>query len=96
VPSPFAGVPLDVDVVEKDARSVLDRIVDGEHIRHQPAPVERILVRGGAARAVLDTSQGADLVVLGTRGLGGFTGLLLGSVTHHVAHHVRCPLVVIP
>jgi nucleotide-binding universal stress UspA family protein len=96
VPSPFAGVPLDVDVVEKDARSVLDRIVDGEDIRHQPAPVERILVRGGAARAVLDTSQGADLVVLGTRGLGGFSGLLLGSVTHHVAHHVRCPLVVIP
>jgi nucleotide-binding universal stress UspA family protein len=61
-----------------------------------PHGVERILVRGGAARAVLDTSQGADLVVLGTRGLGGFTGLLLGSVTHHVAHHVRCPLVVIP
>jgi len=34
--------------------------------------------------------------VLGSRGLGGFKGLLLGSVTHHVAHHVRCPLVVIP
>jgi nucleotide-binding universal stress UspA family protein len=38
----------------------------------------------------------ADLVVLGTRGLGGFRGLLLGSVTHQVAHHVGCPIVVVP
>jgi len=96
VPSPLAGVPLDVDVIEKHARSTLDRMVDGEDTRHQPARVERILVQGGAARAVLDTARGADLVVLGTRGLGGFKGLLLGSVTHHVAHHLRCPLVVIP
>ncbi len=96
VPSPFAGVPLDVDVIEKHARTTLDRAVDAEDTRCQPAPVERILVRGGAARAVLDTATGADLVVLGTRGLGGFRGLVLGSVTHHVAHHVPCPLVVIP
>jgi nucleotide-binding universal stress UspA family protein len=34
-------------------------------------------------------------VVLGSRGLGGFDGLLLGSVSHHVAHHVRSPLVVV-
>jgi nucleotide-binding universal stress UspA family protein len=96
VPSPFAGMPIDTEVVEKYARSVLDRVVDGEDLRRQPAPVERILVRGGAASAILDAAPGADLVVLGSRGLGGFTGLLLGSVTHHVAHHVRCPLVVIP
>jgi nucleotide-binding universal stress UspA family protein len=95
-PSPFAGVPLDIEIVEKNARSVLDRAVDGEDTRRQPAAVERILVQGGAAHVVLDTARGADLVVLGTRGLGGFTGLLLGSVTHHVAHHIRCPMVVIP
>lgn len=96
VPSPFAGLPLDVDVIEKHARATLDRAVDAEDTRYRPAPVERILVRGGAARAVLDAAQGADLVVLGTRGLGGFRGLVLGSITHHVAHHVQCPLVVIP
>ena len=82
VHSPFAGIPMAIEVVEKSARAVLDRVVDGEDLRRQPAPVERILV--------------CDLVVLGSRGLGGFKGLLLGSVTHHVAHHVRCPLVVIP
>jgi nucleotide-binding universal stress UspA family protein len=89
-------MPIDTEVVEKYARSVLDRVVDGEDLRRQPAPVERILVGGGATSAILDTAPGADLVVLGSRGLGGFTGLLLGSVTHHVAHHVRCPLVVVP
>jgi nucleotide-binding universal stress UspA family protein len=97
VHSPYAGIPMDIDVVvEKTARTVLDRVVDGEDLRRQPAPVERILACGGAASAVLDAAAGADLVVLGSRGLGGFKGLLLGSVTHHVAHHVRCPLVVIP
>ena len=96
VPSPFMGVALDPGLVEKHARAVLDAIVDGEEMRHRPVPVERILVQEGAARAVLDTAQGADLAVLGTRGLGGFRGLLLGSVSHHVAHHVRCPLVVVP
>jgi nucleotide-binding universal stress UspA family protein len=96
VPSPFIRLALDPGVVEKHARAVLDRVVDAEDTRSQPAPVERILVQEGAARAVLDTAQGADLVVLGSRGLGGFKGLLLGSVSHHVAHHVRCPLVVVP
>jgi nucleotide-binding universal stress UspA family protein len=96
VPSPFMRVPIDPGAVEKHAQAVLDRVVDAEDIRRQPVPVEPILVQEGAARAVLDTAQGADLVVLGTRGLGGFRGLLLGSVSHHVAHHVRCPLVVVP
>jgi nucleotide-binding universal stress UspA family protein len=96
VPSPFPGVPIGTEVIEKHAQALLDRVIDGEDLRSQPAPVERILVCGTAARAVLDTALGADLVVLGTRGLGGFPGLLLGSVTHHVAHHVRCPLVVLP
>jgi nucleotide-binding universal stress UspA family protein len=95
VPSPFVGVPLDTTVVEKYARSVLDKVVD-EATGHGGTPVERILVQGGAASAVLDTAHGAAVVVLGSRGRGGFTGLVLGSVTHHVAHHVRCPLVITP
>ena len=95
VPSPFAGMPIDPEIVEKHARAVLEGRVDGEGTRHQPEPVERILVRGAAAPAILGTAPGADLVVLGSRGLGGFKGLVLGSVTHHVAHHIRCPLVVI-
>ena len=51
---------------------------------------------GNAARVVLDVAEGADLIVLGSRGLGGFAGLLLGSVTQHVVNHADCPVVVIP
>jgi nucleotide-binding universal stress UspA family protein len=96
VPSPFPAVPAATEVVESHARALLNQVIDDEDLRHQPAPVERILICDAAAPAVLDMARGADLVVLGTRGLGGFPGLLLGSVTHHVAHHGRCPLVVTP
>jgi nucleotide-binding universal stress UspA family protein len=96
IPSPLAGVPLDDDFLEKHARAELDQMIEGANAGDVFAPVDGILVRGGAARAVLDTAPGADLVVLGTRGLGGFRGLLLGSVTHQVAHHVGCPIVVVP
>lgn len=75
---------------------MLDRTTDAEDTRRQPAPVERLLVRSSPARAVLDAALGAHMVVLGTRGHDGFAGLMLGSVTHHVGHHVRCPLVVVP
>jgi len=95
VPVPFAGMPIDLEIAEKHARAVLDRMVDGEDTRHQPAPVERILVGGAAAPAILDIAPGAAMVVLGSRGLGGFKGLVLGSVTNHVAHHIGCPLVVV-
>ena len=51
---------------------------------------------GDPAAALLDAARGAALVVVGSRGLGGFSSLLLGSVGHHVAHHAPCPVVVIP
>lgn len=86
----------DSGAVEEGARTVLDRIVDGGDARGLPHPVERIVAPGTAAQVVLDVAQGADLVVLGSRGLGGFQGLLLGSVTQHVANHLVCPLVVLP
>jgi nucleotide-binding universal stress UspA family protein len=96
VPAPYTGMPLDPEPVEKAARELLDRVLDREDLARQPASVERIAVRGTPAHAILETALGADLVVLGSRGLGGFAGLILGSVTHHVAHHAGCPLVVVP
>ena len=49
---------------------------------------------GGAAAVLCEVAQGADLLVVGARGLGGFRGLLLGSVTHQVVAHAPCPVVV--
>lgn len=50
---------------------------------------------GGAAALLCAQAQGADLLVVGARGLGGFRGLLLGSVTQQVVAHAPCPVVVL-
>ncbi len=53
-------------------------------------------VEGHPAWVLVDTSESADLLVVGSRGHGGFVGMLLGSVSQHVLAHARCPVVVIP
>ena len=57
--------------------------------------VERRVVEDRPAAALVDESRGADMVVVGSRGHGGFTGLLLGSVSQQVAHHAACPVVIV-
>lgn len=93
---PYTGTLIDPTVFEDAARQTLDEVVDGVDTSGLPQPVERVQCLGDAASAILETAKGADLVVLGSRGLGGFTGLLLGSVSHHVAHHATCPVVIVP
>jgi nucleotide-binding universal stress UspA family protein len=61
-----------------------------------PQGMESHVIAGGPARALLDAAKDADLIVVGSRGLGGFSGLLLGSVSQQVAHHATCPVVIIP
>ncbi|MCP2167759.1 universal stress protein [Goodfellowiella coeruleoviolacea] len=57
--------------------------------------VHRTVVHGNPARALVDESEDADLLVVGSRGHGGFTGALLGSVSQQCIQHARCPVVVI-
>jgi nucleotide-binding universal stress UspA family protein len=58
--------------------------------------VERRIVAGTAAASLVEESRSADLLVVGSRGVGGFRGLLLGSVGQQVAHHAGCPVVIVP
>lgn len=57
--------------------------------------VVRTVVENHPAAALVTAADGADLLVVGSRGHGGFTGMLLGSVSGHVAAHASCPVVVV-
>ncbi len=60
-----------------------------------PVLIRPRVVEGSAAKVLIDASQDADLLVVGSRGIGGFVGLLLGSVSQHVAAHAACTVVVV-
>jgi nucleotide-binding universal stress UspA family protein len=53
-------------------------------------------VNGFPPQELIEASRDADLLVVGSRGVGGFTRLLLGSISDHVMHHAHCPVVVVP
>ena len=58
--------------------------------------IETAVKEGQPADVLLKEAQAAELLVVGSRGLGGFRGLLLGSVSQQCAHHAPCPLVIVP
>lgn len=90
------AVPVDMGEIEDSYRAQLDEVVDAADTEGLAAPVERILVNGSVTHSLLEAAKGADLVVVGSRGHGGFVGLLLGSVSHQVVAHSPCPVVVVP
>jgi nucleotide-binding universal stress UspA family protein len=86
---------LDLSHFEEEARQILDAAVDAVDASGIP-PIERTLATGGASGALVEAAKGASLLVVGSRGRGGFSGLLLGSVSQQAAHHSPCPIVIVP
>lgn len=84
------------EVFEDAARRTVTDLLAAVDTTGLAQGIETHVVAGAPARALIDASQGADLLVVGSRGHGGFTGLLLGSVSQQVAHHATCPVVIIP
>lgn len=94
-PSPYA-VAIDPAPLEEAAQFVLDDTISKVDTSALAAEPIRTLAAGSARGTLLDAATEADLVVVGARGVGGFRGMLIGSVSHAVARHAECPVVVIP
>jgi nucleotide-binding universal stress UspA family protein len=99
--SPWTGNPT---VLAQDP-AVLDRLRQGAEEmtvkatsqlgEARPASVTVRAINGFPSRELIDASRDADLLVVGSRGAGGFARLLVGSTSDQVVHHAHCPVVVV-
>lgn len=90
-----AIVGLDPVEIERQTADMLAKTVAaaiGE--RANPPVIEQVVVGGLASAELIAQSKGAEMIVVGSRGRGGFLGLLLGSTATQVIHHAECPVVV--
>ncbi len=97
-PYPYGPVPMPDDrEIEAAARTVAERAVEEAGVVGDPEhDVVIEVVEGPPVPSLLAAAAGADLLVVGSRGHGAFTGMLLGSVSQHCAGHAPCPVVVVP
>ena len=82
------------DEVKANQRKELDEAMSKANL-DPAAQVESKVGYGHPAQVLISESENADLIVVGHRGHGGFTGMLTGSVTLHVVNHAVCPVVVV-
>jgi nucleotide-binding universal stress UspA family protein len=83
------------EAIEQAAQGLLDEAIATIDDADGGLEVEPVLVHGVAPSALLREAEGADLLVVGSRGRGGFKELMLGSTSHQVTHHAACPVVVV-
>jgi nucleotide-binding universal stress UspA family protein len=88
------GLPPSLDLIEQLERQAKDQL-DAVAATFAGLDVTTHIAVGAPSAAMLEASETADLIVIGSRGRGGFTGLLLGSVGAQVAAHSACPVAVI-
>ena len=80
---------------ETEALAQLDLLTAGLAAKTPGLDLRSVLEEGNPAKVLIEQSAGADLLVVGSRGHGGFAGMLLGSVSHHLVAHSKCPVVVV-
>ncbi|MHA7210914.1 universal stress protein [Arthrobacter sp. MDT1-65] len=85
---------VDDDVIRESAQAVLTEALT--HVEGMAVDVHPRIETGDAAGVLLDLSEEAELMVVGSRGRGGFVGRLLGSVSSALPAHAKCPTAVIP
>lgn len=94
--APVGVAPASVTAeVEQSERAVLGQMVSDALSEHPGAEVVRELAYGHPSEVLIEQSREADLLVIGSRGRGGFKGMLLGSVSHQCVTHAACPVTVV-
>lgn len=84
-----------LEAAHEDVQRLLDEVGTGSRTgRHNKVSVQ--VVCGHPVQALVNAATGADLLVVGSRGAGGFSRMFLGSVSSGVVHHAHCPTVVVP
>lgn len=91
----LAGEQEDVDKIRNAAQEAAAKTA-AEIGQPQPPSVTVRAVAGFPAHELIEASREAELVVLGSRGVGGFARLTMGSVSSQVVHYAHCPVVVVP
>ncbi|MER6411274.1 universal stress protein [Streptomyces humidus] len=87
---------LALEDAQDEARRVLAESTAGWQEKYPQVELRHAVIRGHPVRVLSDAAQWAVLLVAGSRGLGGFSGLLLGSVSQGLMHHAPCPVVIVP
>lgn len=90
---PALRVP--AEIVDQIDRQLLADAIESKCVLFPRIDVRMKLVHGHPAQALIDSSAGAELIVVGSRGRGGFAGMLLGSVSQAVLQHAACPVAVV-
>ncbi len=80
---------------EESARATLDAAVNAAFGEHRPSSLTRRVVEGYPAGRLLELAEGAEMLIVGSRGHGGLVGALLGSVSTRCAEHAKCPVLVV-
>ena len=97
-PALVPGAPMtssDWEALRRSADDFLREFVAGEIGEHEGVEVDGVAAHSSAADALVKHARGAQLLVVGSRGHGGFAGLLLGSVGQQCVHHAPCPVVIV-
>ncbi len=84
----------DPELTRKGIQQLVDRV--GQETGQTAPEVTVNVTTGDPAEELIRASRDADLLVVGSRGTGGFAALRLGSVSNKVTHHAACPVVVVP
>lgn len=93
--TPLLGAAND-DAAVQERRRLLSETLAGHAAAHPEVDVRDEVVQGHPVQVLTEASEHALGLVVGTRGRGGFTGLLLGSVSQGVLHHADCPVITVP